>query len=817
MAPVSTVEPPFTTTLAHQASDPFRLLVESVKDYALYMIDPAGKVFSWNPGAERIFGYKADEIIGQPFTHFYTPDDIANGKPEQELQVALGEGRHEEESVRVRKDGSTFWAIGTTTAIKDYSDTFSGYARIVRDITERVRATQEIQRKVRNLEAIVEFQWTGLKTDDLDSVLQAAVQTVVNVLRADMCKVLQLRPDGKSLLIRAGTGWQPGIVGQAIIPSTADTQAGYTLLRREPTIVDDFRMEKRFIGTPLLHESGALSILSVALPPADGDQQPYGVLTACSRTDQHFSQQDIVVLQAIANTLSVYIRRQHQKALLSAVTDNAIDGIIGITDRGIIQWFNLAAERQFGYTKSEVVGQNVKMLMPEPYQSKHDIYLDNYIRTGEAKIIGIGREVVARRKNGTTFPMELEVSEFFLEERRHFTGVMRDLTKQKQLEAQLQQSQKLEAVGQLAGGVAHDFNNLLTIISGYSEILLSTLPPTDPKRETLKIILETGERAAALTRQLLAFSRQTVLEPKVLDLNGVVKETEKMLRRLIGEDILLIAILDPTIHRVKVDPGQLGQILMNLAVKARDAMPQGGKLTIDTCNVEHDETYCQTHAGAKPGKFVQLAISDTGFGMTPEIQARIFEPFFTTKGVGKGTGLGLAVVYGIIKQSGGYIEVYSEPNHGTTFKLYFPAAEEDVAASRAADPFATMVPHGTETVLLVEDEEGVRGIALLALQTHGYKVLTAIDGKDGLRVAGKHQGSIDLLVTDVVMPGKSGRELAESLRPAFPNMKTLFMSGYTDDAVIRHGLVQEQMAFLQKPFSPLALARKVRVVLDEKK
>jgi len=389
-------------------------------------------------------------------------------------------------------------------------------------------------------------------------------------------------------------------------------------------------------------------------------------------------------------------------------------------------------------------------------------------------------------------------------------GIGRDVTERAQLEQQLRQAQKMEAVGRLAGGIAHDFNNLLTAITGYAELLHEDLAADDRRREDVVEIRKAADRAAGLTRQLLAFSRQQVLQPRVLDLNALVAEFENMLRRLLGEDVALATRLAPGLGAMQADPGQFEQVVMNLAVNSRDAMPNGGQLTIETANVDLDDAYAREHYPARPGPYVLLAVSDTGTGMTAEVQAHLFEPFFTTKEKGKGTGLGLATVYGIVKQSGGFIWVYSEVGHGTTFKIYIPRVE----GSAPPRPGAASVAAGTETVLIAEDESAVRAVARHALERHGYTVLEAPSGEAALDLAERYSGTIHLLLTDVVMSGLSGPELARRLLPVRPEARVLFMSGYTGEAIVHHGLAAPGIHYIQKPFAPDALAAKVREVLN---
>jgi len=394
----------------------------------------------------------------------------------------------------------------------------------------------------------------------------------------------------------------------------------------------------------------------------------------------------------------------------------------------------------------------------------------------------------------------------------YFEVIAEDVSDRKHLELQLRQSQKLQAIGQLAGGVAHDFNNLLMVVKGHMELILGSMPQNDPLYPRLDQVQKAANRASALTRQLLAFSRMQVLQPQVLDLNVIVSGMIQMLARIIGENIELSFRPAGILGRVKADAGQMEQVLLNLVVNARDAMPSGGKLTIETGNVELDQTYASLHTVVKPGPYVMLAVSDTGCGMDAATQARIFEPFFTTKDMGKGTGLGLSTVYGVIKQSDGYIWVYSEPGHGSTFKVYLPLASESAEASKIA---AAPAPSpGSETILLVEDEDNVRTLVRDFLKNNGHTVLEAPNGAEAVRLAESHRGRIDLLVSDVIMPHMSGRELCDELRRRMPDLKVLFISGYTDDAVVRHGIVEGDVAFLQKPFSMRSLLGKIREVLD---
>ncbi len=501
---------------------------------------------------------------------------------------------------------------------------------------------------------------------------------------------------------------------------------------------------------------------------------------------------------------------QHAK-LLPALLDSAAQAIIGVDQRGRIVLANARTEQMFGYGRAELQGASIELLLPESARESHTRHRAEYFASPRVRPMGIGMDLSGRRKDGEIFPVEVSLSYLDTMEGRFAIAFISDTSPRKRLEEQLLHAQKMEAVGRLAGGVAHDFNNLLTVILGYERMLLEELPEGSPLRDYAEEVLKAGDRAAELVNQLLAFSRRQMMQPRVVDLNLLLRESEKMLRRLIGEDIKLNVLLSPEAGNIRVDPGHLQQIVFNLAVNARDAMPQGGKLTIETAPAHLDEEYARTHAGVVPGEYVMIGISDTGHGMDAETKRHMFEPFFTTKGQGKGTGLGLATVYGIVKQSGGDIWVYSEPGQGTTFKLYFPRVNENPEQIAAHVPAAL---RGTETVLVVEDEAGVRDLIAAQLRQLGYTVLAAADGHEAIRLSGEHSGPIPMLLTDVVLPELSGRQVAEQLRAARPEMKVIYLSGYTENAVVHHGVLDPEVDFLGKPFSQRALAKKLREVLE---
>jgi len=537
-------------------------------------------------------------------------------------------------------------------------------------------------------------------------------------------------------------------------------------------------------------------------------------LTNCdARIEQaevQIQQAETRTAQAKIRTAQAEIRTEQAEMRLAVIIEYSNEASVSITADGIVIGWNHGAERLYGYTAEEILGRSLSILFPPDHYQEY-LGIMKEVRKGNAVP---SFDTLRRQKDGTLINVSVGITPIEARDGEVIgaSKYSHDITRIKKLEAQFIEAQKMEVIGQLAGGVAHDFNNILGVIMGYSDLIASGLGPESPLRKYAEEILHATERAAGLTRQLLVFSRKQMVQAVVLDLNDVVADMDKMLRRLIDENIEMTIVPGKQAGRIEADSGYVGQVLMNLVVNARDAMPKGGKLTIATGNVTLDKK--DARKGVIPGDYVMLSVSDTGTGMTDEVKARLFEPFFTTKPKGKGTGLGLATCQTIVQLSGGHIVVDSEMGKGTTFKVYFPRVEQplDISTKSVA---TSPLPRGTETLLLVEDEPSVRHLAHGVLEAQGYEVLSASNGQDALNVAREHKGPpIRLVVTDVIMPLMDGKVMAEWLKTTNPGLKILFTSGYTDDAIAHHGVLETGFGFLSKPYTPAILARKVRAMLD---
>ncbi|OWK34144.1 sensory box histidine kinase/response regulator [Fimbriiglobus ruber] len=744
----------------------YRRLFEAAQDGILIVDVASRRVVDANPFLTNLLGYRLEELVGKELWEIGLFRDIEANKAAFQTLLEQGYIRYKDHPL-LTKDRAQI-EVEFVSNVYDV-----GNSRVIqcniRDITERARAEAAVRQSEERFRAFMDHSPAAAFIKDEDG------------------RFLYVNPTWRQQFDPEPVAWQGKSDHDFWPRETADlfrASDGECLARN--AVVQTEETARTAAGTEL-------TWLVMKFPIDDGGEMRIGGMawdiTARKRTEDDLHLRDRAIRAATQGLL---------------ITDpNKPDNPIVYVSPGF--------ERITGYASDEVLGCNCRFLQGADTDPVAVARLREAVR--DAKSCSV--ELLNYRKDGTPFWNELSISPVRDEVGclTHFVGVQADATGRRSLEEQFRQVQKMEAVGQLAAGVAHDFNNLLTIINGYSEILLQGLPSDDPFRDMVTEIFKAGERSAGLTRQLLAFSRRQVLTPRILVLNGVVADTNKMLRRLIGADVRLTTTLDRGLGAVRADSGQIEQVLMNLAVNARDAMPRGGVLTIETRNVELDDAYARAHPDARPGPYVLLGVSDTGCGMSPEVRARIFEPFFTTKGAGKGTGLGLATVYGIVQQSGGHIMVDSEVGVGSTFKVYLPRVNL-VAENTKAHPGAGTPPRGTETVLIAEDDDGVRALIVRVLAHNGYTVLEAADGDEAVRLSSAHVGSIHLLVTDVVMPGAGGRSVAEQVAERHPESRVLFVSGYTDDAVIRHGVLREGVNFLQKPYSPVALMFKVREVLD---
>ena len=686
---------------------------------------------------------------------------------------------------------------------------------------ENSRLYEESERRRRESEVFADVAQAITSSLDIDTVLRRITDSAKELVASDLAMIGFREGDAEAVTVRHRVGSRHTTDGAFSIEPGLGF-GGRALLTGRPIRTDDYVNDPRF-GRDSLNALVKDESVSAMVVPVKSEDRVVGLLYVANRSRRPFSDHDEATLLRLADEAAVAIRNaqlfareRESERRYRTLVESSIQGI-HIHRDWITLFVNPAFARMLGYdVPDELVGLDTRRWIAPQEMSRLESDRAARLR-GEP--VSTQYELQAIRRDGSLIWVEMQVAEILWEGEPAIQSTVIDITERKraeqalrQSEAQLRQVQKMEAVGQLAGGVAHDFNNLLTVITGRTELLLLRLSADDPHRRDVELVRKTADRAASLTQQLLAFSRKQMLQPRVLDLNGVVAGMAQMLKPLIGETIELETSLDPVLGRVKADPAQIEQIVLNLAVNARDAMPQGGRLTIETTNVDLDQAFVDSHPGSAVGPHAMLSVRDTGIGMGPEVQAHLFEPFFSTKGVGKGTGLGLATVYGIVKQHGGYIRIESAPGSGTTVRIYLArmAAVSDAAATPAP---AAPAAGGSGTVLVVEDEGELRDLAAEVLGLAGYTVLSAGGPSDALEIARRHAGPIHLLLTDVVMPEMSGRDLAGRLVPERPGLKILYMSGYTDDAIVHHGVLDPGTVLLQKPFTPDRLTRMVGDIL----
>ncbi len=749
---------------ARESEERFRVLFATAAT-GIAVAAPEGRYLQANAAYCRLVGYTEDELRALDFAALTHPDDVPlNVKLRNELLAGERESFFLEKRY-VKKGGDIVWVRHTVSATRTPGGEVGALMVIAEDISEQKLAEDALRYNEERLRLITNLVPHGIFAKDSSGrhiFANAAMADLAGLSLDDM-----LGKDDFALVADKAQAEAYRAADRAVIES------GKKMVIAEEARTD-LSGTTRFLQTTKIPftvaETGEPAVLGVCVD-----------ITERKRMDARF-------------------RR---------LVDSNVQGIFFWSTTGQITGANDAFLRMVGYREEDVVAGHMSWaaMTPPELVERDQRALEELAVAGVCK--PYEKEFIHR--DGSRVPILLGPALFEDDREEGFCFVL-DLSARRKLEEQFLQAQKMDAVGRLAGGVAHDFNNMLSVILSYANMAVHDLRPGDPLRDDLQEVSKAGQRATDLTRQLLAFSRQQVLQPRVIDLSEILEGMQRMLGRLLGEDIDLAVLPAVGLGRVLADPGQVEQVVMNLAVNARDAMPDGGSLTIELSNVELDATYASTHLGAVAGSFVMLAVSDTGMGMDAATRARVFEPFFTTKPVGKGTGLGLATVFGIVQQSGGHVGVYSEPGRGTTFKIYLPRTDRVASAPGVTRPLGDL--RGTETILLVEDEEQVRTVACAILRRHGYEVLEASNGGEAFLISQDFPNPIHLLLTDVVMPRMSGRRLAEQLAPTRLGMKVLYASGYTDDAIVRHGVLEAGVAFIQKPFTPDRLLRSVREVLE---
>jgi two-component system cell cycle sensor histidine kinase/response regulator CckA len=769
---------------------------------------------------EPMLGYTVSEWLSVPgfWLSIVHPEDRDRVAREAAAQFATC-GKGELEFRWIGKDKRIVWVRAHTIIVCDENGSPLGVRGVVTDIAERKRVEEmQARRSVHALFRADVSAALAVSRVSLRVTLGLCAEAMVQHLGAAFARIWTLNREEAVLELQASAGMYTHLNGPHSRVPVGSFKIGKIAQERTPHITNEVQTDPRigdkewarreemvaFAGYPLLLENRMLGVMAMF----SREELAEDTLDALA------SVADLIPQGIDRKRAEEGLRESEERYRLLFESNPQPMWVYDLETLGFLA-VNESAVHHYGYSQEDFLAMTIKDIRPaEDIPALHAAVARSSMATNGA---GIWRHV---KKDGTIIEVEITAHLLVFDDRQAELILAHDITESNRLKAallssqeQLRQSQKLEAIGQLAGGVAHDFNNLLTAINGYSALALQRIDDNHPLRGYLEEIKKAGDRAANLTRQLLAFGRKQILQPLPINLNDVVTDMHKMLRRLIGEDVALNAKLDPALKKIKADPGQIEQVLVNLVVNARDAMPQGGSLTIETGVVELGVEYAGTHLGVLAGQYVMLAVSDTGMGMDETTRARIFEPFFTTKEKGKGTGLGLSTVYGIVKQSGGNIWVYSELGHGTTFKVYLPELTAPNQKTEDATVEAPMLG-GSETILLVEDEDVVRRLAREILEQEGYTVLEASRGKEALSLCAAYEHPIQLLLTDVVMPKTSGKEVADRLRALHPETKVLFMSGYTDEAIVHHGVLDANVEFIQKPFTPVALVRKVRRVID---
>ncbi len=769
-------------------------VLDEFSPVGIFYTDANGGCLGVNRRLSEMLGLTPEEALGTGWARGLHPDD--RSRIEREWAEAIREGRKFRSEYRFRRpDGTVTWVVGEALERRNPDGALTGYIGVTTDITAD-RQHREA------LEALSVLPYaTG------DDYFNQVAANLAGILGAEIGFVSTLTADHSMFRTK---GWfVDGRVGAPVEYALAGSPCERVVQGRTAVVVSHLR--RQFPEFAMASELGLEGF--AAVPLVDSRNAIVGTVGIMSRALLRDSDSMRGTLTLFATQIAQELDRRRAEARFIGVFEFAPDAIVICDEKGCIQQVNRPAEQMFGWSREELIGQEIEVLMPSAGRERHIELRNQFLQNSASRAMGAGRQgLQARRKDGTEFPVEIGLAPIETEGGRLVAAAVRDISTRMLLEEQFRQAQKMEGVGHLAAGIAHDFNNLLMVINGVADLAMMNLPGDAPMRATLSTIINAGDRAVALTRQLLAFSRKQILHPAVVSLNRVVVEAQAFLVRVLGEDIQLVINLQDGIEAVTIDAGQFQQVILNLAINSRDAMPKGGTLTIQTASVVFGEAAGLPRPGFKPGRYVMLAIVDTGTGMDAATQARIFEPFFTTKSQGQGTGLGLATVYGIVKQSGGDIHVESAAGAGTTFRIYLPVS--DAAASDDHAGQAAPVSSGSECVLIVDDDAGVRDVTMRMLTRAGYTVLPASGPEDALRLIEAHQGLVHLLLTDVVMPVMGGWELAELIRRRHPGIKVLFMSGYTDDALLHRGVLESNVRLINKPYSSGELTRVVREVLE---